>query len=174
MLSFSSVLFETKADFNHLKGNLTHLLLVGPSVEHAFGSNNLIVIILIVAVTSAFAHILVGRSRSHQLGASGVVFAFIILNSLVGAKFGKISVSFVIVAALYLGDELIDFFFARDATSHHAHLVGGIVGGAAGYYIQKQKNDDKMMSYIEKLKSLATKDRSITKVIGVPVTKKKT
>ena len=29
------------SDYGHLKGNMTHLLLVGPGVEHAFGSKNL-------------------------------------------------------------------------------------------------------------------------------------
>lgn len=146
-------------------------MLVGPSVEHAFGSENLIVIIAVVALASAAAHIVVGGSRTHQLGASGVVFAFIILNSLVGAKYGKISVSFLIVTTLYLGDELIDFFFAGDAMSHHAHLVGGVVGGFAGYYIQKRKNDEKMMTYINKLKSL--KNRAVSTAMSGITTKKK-
>lgn len=134
---------------------MTHLLLVGPAVEHAFGSKNLIIIIVVVALTSAATHIVVGGNHTHQLGASGVVFAFIILSSLVSAKYGKIPVSFLIVTGLYLGDEFMDFFFAKDATSHHAHLVGGIVGGMAGFYIHKQKDQEqKMNTYINKLKSL--------------------
>jgi len=141
------------SDFHHLKGNLTHLLLIGPSVEHAFGSRNLITIILVVALASAAAHIIVGGNNTHQLGASGVVFACIILNSLVSANYGKIPLSFIIVAFLYLGDELVDLFFARDATSHHAHLVGGIVGGAAGFYIHKRKNQEKMRGYIDRLRT---------------------
>lgn len=129
-------------------------------MEHAFGSENLILIIVVVALTSAAAHVIVGGNNTHQLGASGVVFAFIILSSLVSAKYGKIPVSFLIVTGLYLGDEFIDFFFAGDAMSHHAHLVGGIVGGAAGFYIiRKQTNEDKMQKYINKLKSF--KDRAM-------------
>lgn len=126
-------------DYRHLKGNMMNLLLVGPSVEHEFGSRNLLRIIVVVALSSAFAHIVVGQGFTHQLGASGVVFACILLNSLVSAENGKIPLSFVITCVIYLGDELILFVRKTDSTSHHAHLVGGAVGAAAGFYIHRQR-----------------------------------
>ena len=124
---------------------MTHLLLVGPSVEHAFGSQNVSIIMLVVAVVSAFAHILLGNNYSHQLGASGVVFACILLNSLVGASHGKIPMAFVLVAILYLGEELALFFnfWNPDGISHHAHLTGGIVGAVAGFYIHRKQSSNK-------------------------------
>ncbi|GAX25435.1 hypothetical protein FisN_1Hh390 [Fistulifera solaris] len=130
------------SSFGHLRGNMTHLLLVGPSVEHAFGSQNISIIMMVVAIVSAFAHILVGNNYSHQLGASGVVFACIVLNSLVGASHGKIPLAFVLVAVLYLGEELALFFniWNPDGISHHAHLTGGIVGAVAGFYIHRQQS----------------------------------
>lgn len=128
------------SDYIHLRGNMMNLLLVGPSVEHEFGSKNLIKIILVVAATSAVAHIVVGRSYSHQLGASGVVFACILLNSLVAASSSKVPLSFVITFVLYIGDELWQFLVAKDATSHHAHLVGGMVGALAGFQIHQNRS----------------------------------
>ena len=122
----------------HLRNNMTHMLLVGPSSEAVFGSINLIYIMLVVAISSAWAHILIGMPHTRQLGASGVCFAIILLNSLVSAKRGKIPVSFVLTAIWWLGDELMDLLFAGDNVSHHAHLVGGIVGAAAGYYLRTQ------------------------------------
>jgi len=143
LLQYTSLVTHIFAhsSFGHLKGNMTHLLLVGPSVEHAFGSKNLMIIMGIVAVVSAFAHILLGSNHSHQLGASGVVFACILLSSLVGASYGRIPLSFVIVSALYLGEELALFFnfWNPDGVSHHAHLTGGLVGAAAGFYIHEQR-----------------------------------
>ena len=129
----------------HLRNNMTHMLLVGPSSEAVFGSVNLIYIILVVAISSAWAHILIGQPWTRQLGASGVCFAVILLNSLVSAKRGKIPVSFILTAVWWLGDELVDLLFAGDNVSHHAHLVGGIVGAAAGYYLrtQSEKSDTK-------------------------------
>ena len=136
-------------NFAHYKGNMIHLLLVGPSVEHTFGSRNLSILILVVALSSAWAHILVSERNSHQIGASGVVFCAILLNSLCSMKEnnnsdesddphrGRLPLAFVITAVLWLGDELWDFFFARDHVSHHAHLVGGTVGALAGLYIHR-------------------------------------
>lgn len=130
----------------HLRGNMTHILLVGPSAEAFFGSKEIFQIIIAVAVSTAFAHILIGRENSSQLGASGVVFALILLNSLVSAKRGRIPLSFVLTAFLWMGDELgrLIVFNREDRTSHHAHLVGAFVGTIAGYLIQQQKESEQV------------------------------
>jgi membrane associated rhomboid family serine protease len=62
------------SSFDHLKGKMMYLLLVGPSVEHEFGSTALIHIFGLVAFSSALVHILIGKPYTHQLGASGAVF----------------------------------------------------------------------------------------------------
>jgi membrane associated rhomboid family serine protease len=153
-------------DMGHLRGNMTHLLLTGPSVERAFGSKNVLYILLVVAITSAIMHIWVGGYYTHQLGASGVVFAFILLNSLVSASHGKIPVSFILTAIYYLGDELYDFFFDKGPTSHHAHLTGGLVGAAAGFYLHRQRSVESTRKYAMKWMkvnpgSAAAKARSV-------------
>jgi membrane associated rhomboid family serine protease len=134
----------------HLRGNMTHLLLVGPSAEAAFGSKEVLQIMVLVAVSSGIAHIFIGRANSRQLGASGVVFALILLNSLVSAKSGKVPLSFLITAVLWIGDELWQLFFSGDATSHHAHLTGAIVGTIGGYLVNKRKEQEKMRKYAGK------------------------
>jgi len=127
----------------HLRGNMTNILLVGPSAEAIFGSKEILMIMLVVALSSGVGHIFIGRAWTTQLGASGVVFALILLNSLASARSGKIPLSFVMTACLYMGGELWNLFFAGDYVSHHAHLIGGVVGSAAGYMIheRKQKKD---------------------------------
>ena len=131
------------SSYDHLRGNMTHLLLTGPAVEHIFGSFNLVLILLVVAIVSALVHICVGKANTYQLGASGVVFACILLNSLVSANSGKIPVAFVITTTLYLGDELWKFVFPTDNVSHHAHLTGGLVGAVAGFYIHQKRRKAK-------------------------------
>eukprot|EP00542_Grammatophora_oceanica_P014996 CAMPEP_0194034160 /NCGR_PEP_ID=MMETSP0009_2-20130614/6566_1 /TAXON_ID=210454 /ORGANISM="Grammatophora oceanica, Strain CCMP 410" /LENGTH=183 /DNA_ID=CAMNT_0038674951 /DNA_START=104 /DNA_END=655 /DNA_ORIENTATION=+ len=128
----------------HLRGNMTHLLLVGPSAEAAFGSLELIQIMVSVALSSAIAHIIVGKKNTRQLGASGVCFALILLNSLVSAKHGKVPVSFLLTATLWIGDEIWRFFFSGDGVSHHAHLTGAIVGTMAGYLIHRKKEKERL------------------------------
>lgn len=147
------------SDFGHLRGNLTHLLLVGPSVEHTFGSKNLLTIIFAVAISSAFAHIMLGGYNTHQLGASGVVFACILLNSLSSAKHGKIPVSFLLTSLLYLGEEFVKFVFPKGHVSHHAHLVGGLVGAAAGFVILKRRHDTTTKTFLQKWMA-KTKEKS--------------
>ncbi|KAH8048944.1 hypothetical protein JL722_12179 [Aureococcus anophagefferens] len=72
--------------YDHLKGNMVNLLLVGPASEKEFGSMNLLKIMVYVAVSSAVAHMALGPANGYQLGASGVVFALILLNSRVVAR----------------------------------------------------------------------------------------
>lgn len=161
LLQYTSLITHifAHADIWHLRGNMMHLLLTGPSVEHAFGSKNLLIIILVVAVSSAFAHIFIGRNYSHQLGASGVVFACILLNSLVSAENGKIPLSFILTALLYLGEEFVKLVLQTGATSHHAHLVGGVVGAIAGFYLHKQNQDKKTIGILNRWRMSSSKTK---------------
>lgn len=145
------------SDYQHLKGNLTMLLLVGPSVEFHFRSHNILWIMTVVSLISAMVHIVVGKNNTHQLGASGIVFCFILLNSLVTAKQSELPISFVVTLILYMGDEIVKFLRPTDDVSHHAHLTGGAVGAAAGFYIhsavqrQNRKNATKSKGGISTL-----------------------
>jgi membrane associated rhomboid family serine protease len=109
--------------------------MVGPSAEKEFGSLYTFYIIMFVAVASAVAHMLLGPKDGYQLGASGVVFAMIILNSLISATNGTIPMSFIITTALWVSGEISGFFFPTDNVSHIAHLSGAAAGAAAGYYV---------------------------------------
>jgi GlpG protein len=136
----------------HLKGNLVLILLVGPSAEHAYGSGSILLLFFLVALSSALAHIVLGRSRTHQFGASGIVFSVILLNSLVAAERGKIPIIFVLTAGLWLTEEVLEFVWGGDAVSHHAHLTGAIVGTATGYYLCGPKKQQSWMSFFPKKK----------------------
>ena len=72
-----------------------------------------------------------------MLGASGVVFAFILLSSFVGFKEGKIPFTFILVALLYIGEQIYQGFFVQDNISNLTHILGGIVGALLGYVMNK-------------------------------------
>ena len=55
-----------------------------PACERHFGALALLKIIFYVALASGVAHMFLGAHNTVQLGASGVVFSMIILNSLIG------------------------------------------------------------------------------------------
>ena len=73
------------------------------------------------------------RSTNACNCASGAVFAFIQLTSFTGFKNGEIPLTFILVAAIFIGQQVIEGVFINDNISNTAHIVGGIVGAAIGY-----------------------------------------
>ena len=128
-------------DFAHYVGNMSYILLLGPMLEEKYSSKTLAGV---VAVT-AFATSLVNYTifpNSALCGASGVVFAFILLSSFTSFKEGEIPITFVLVAVFFIGQQIIEGITVRDNTSNTAHIVGGIVGGLLGYGFNKKSRFD--------------------------------
>lgn len=125
------------ADWAHLSGNMMYLLLLGPMLEEKYGSRNLAVIIGLTAVTTGLVNVIF---FSHGLlGASGVVFAFIILSSITSVKDGGIPLTFIMVAVIYIGGELVNGLTVRDNISNLTHIIGGIVGACCGMALNKKQ-----------------------------------
>ena len=57
----------------------------------------------------------------------------IMLSSLAGIS-GGIPVTMLLVAALYLGDQIYAILFVRDNVANFMHIVGGVCGTAFGFY----------------------------------------
>ena len=57
---------------------------------------------------------------------------FIILSSFTNGRAGTIPLTFVLVALLYLGEEVISSF-EDDNISQFGHILGGVIGGGFGY-----------------------------------------
>ena len=70
------------------------------------------------------------------LGASGIVFMLIMLSSFSGAKTGQIPVTLILVALMYLGQEVYSIFFIRDNVANLIHIVGGICGIGMGLQLR--------------------------------------
>ncbi|MCB0477945.1 MAG: rhomboid family intramembrane serine protease [Crocinitomicaceae bacterium] len=121
---------------DHLIGNMTFILLLGPVLEEKYGSKNLLIMILSCVLITAILHI---AFFSHGLlGASGVVFMFIILVSLTNYKSGEIPLTFILIVLLFVGKEIWQFF-DNDGISHFAHIMGGAVGAVFGMQFGKAK-----------------------------------
>jgi GlpG protein len=71
-------------------------------------------------------------------GASGVVFAFILLSSFTGFKEGEIPLTFILVAVFFIGQQVYEGLTVQDDISNMAHIVGGIIGGFGGYTLNKR------------------------------------
>ena len=123
--------------WEHFIGNASYILLLGPMLEEKYGSRTLIVIIGITALVTGLVNYAFFWD-SGLCGASGVVFAFIVLASFTGFKEGEIPLTFILVAIIFIGQEIYNGIVLSDDIANSAHIVGGLVGGVIGYLLNKK------------------------------------
>lgn len=114
----------------HLLGNLTFILLVGPIIEEKYGDNRTLFMILITALITGILNIVFFNTG--LMGASGVVFMLILLVSFTNTKSGEIPITFILVALLFVGKEVLQIL-ADDNISQFAHIIGGVCGSVFGF-----------------------------------------
>jgi rhomboid protease GluP len=117
--------------WEHLLGNFMVILLVGPILEERYGSGRLLVMILVTALITGLINATVAHTG--LLGASGVAFMMILLASMANVRGGEIPLTFIAVAVVYLGGEIVQAVKADDGVSHMAHLIGGAIGAGFGF-----------------------------------------
>lgn len=117
--------------YAHFSGNMVLFLVVGPPLEEKYGSRALLTGILLTALVSGLLQCLLFPGKA-LLGASGIVFMLILLSSLAGMKAGSIPLTLILVAVIYLGQELYSGLFLQDNVAHFMHLVGGACGTGFG------------------------------------------
>lgn len=121
------------ASIDHFTGNIFLILLLGPLLEEKYGSRRIIALILCTAVVTGAVQMLLFPNTA-LLGASGVVYAMIILSSFTSMKKdGRIPITFLLVAVIYLGGQIADGIFVQDDVSNLTHLIGGVIGGGFGF-----------------------------------------
>jgi peptidase, S54 family len=125
------------AGWEHFIGNATYLLLLGPVLEEKYKSRTLIEIIIITALVTGIINYIFFPNIA-LCGASGIVFAFIILASFTGFKDGEIPLTFILVATIYIGQQIYDGITVNDNVSQMAHITGGLVGSITGYILNKK------------------------------------
>lgn len=95
------------ASWDHFFGNIMMLLVVGPLLEEKYGSANILFVILATALVTGVINFIF-FPHVQLLGASGVVFAFILLASLTSIEEEKIPLTFILVALIYIGQQVYD------------------------------------------------------------------
>ena len=123
---------------DHFVGNIMLILVVGPMLEEKYGSSNILFVILATALATGIAHLVFVPGYA-LLGASGVVFAFIMLSSFTCIKEGQIPLTFILVAVLYIGQQVYEGLFVESNISNLTHILGGLVGSGLGYVMHKNK-----------------------------------
>ena len=126
------------AGWEHLIGNIMLILVVGPLLEEKYGSGNLLFVIMATALVTGIIHF-VFFPHTRLLGASGVVFALILLSSFASFQEGKIPVTFLLVAVIYIGEQVYSGIFVQDNVSNLTHIAGGVVGSGLGFAMNKNR-----------------------------------
>lgn len=126
------------ASIEHLIGNLTFILLIGPIVEEKYGSKMTLIMIVVTALVTGLLNVLLFNTG--LMGASGIVFMLIILVSFTNSRNGEIPVTFILVALLFIGKEVLAALH-HDQVSQFAHIIGGVCGGVFGYLGSRKKKE---------------------------------
>lgn len=108
-------------------------------LEEKYGSKVLLEVMCVTAVVTGLVNYIFFWNVG-LCGASGVVFAFIILASFTGFKEGEIPLTFILVAVIFIGQQVYEGIAVLDNISNMAHIVGGIVGAVIGYSINRKSN----------------------------------
>ncbi len=123
--------------WEHYIGNAAYILLLGPMLEEKYGSKRIVQVIVITALVTGLMNYFLFPQVA-LCGASGVVFAFILLTSFTSFKNGEIPLTFILVAVIFLGQQVYEGVFLQDNISNLSHVVGGIIGSVAGYNLNKK------------------------------------
>lgn len=125
------------AGWEHFIGNASYLLLLGPMLEEKHGPGKMLGVILAAALIAGLANS-VFFPHTAVCGASGVVFAFILMTSFTSFREGELPLTFLLVATLFIGQQVYEGLFVQDNVSNLSHILGGVTGAVIGYRSNKK------------------------------------
>jgi len=124
---------------DHLLGNMTFVLLLGPIIEEKYGSRFTLFMVVITALVTGVLN--VTFFDTGLLGASGIVFMLILLVSFTNVRKGEVPLTFILVALLFVGKEVLNSI-GTDNVSQFAHIIGGACGSLFGFMSPLTSNSD--------------------------------
>ena len=126
----------THATVSHFIFNMLSLYIFGTAVERRVGSREFLLYYLLTGVLSgvaSYAMFYVANTNTVLLGASGAIYALLMLFSVLYPRsviyvFGLIPVQAPLLIILYFIIELISGLIAHDGVAHMTHLSGLVFG----------------------------------------------
>jgi membrane associated rhomboid family serine protease len=122
----------------HFVGNYMLILAIGPIVEEKYTTKRLVTMIAVTAFITGILNVIFFRNVM-LLGASGIVFMLILLASFVNMKQGHIPLTVILVAILYIGNEIVQGITTYDNVSQAGHIIGGLCGAAFGFFLHRNE-----------------------------------
>ena len=124
------------ASWQHYFSNIMYILLLGPMLEEKYGSRAILGSMAVTALATGAAHLIFSGSTA-LLGASGIVFMMILLASFASFSAGHIPLTFILIALIYLGNEIATGLTSTDNVSQLSHVIGGVAGAAMGFLFRQ-------------------------------------
>ena len=113
------------SSWQHFIGNMGYILLLGPMLEEKYGSRNMILVIAIAALATGLANFIFFKNIA--------LCAFILLTSFTSFNAGEIPITVILVAVIFIGQQILEGLFVQNNVSNLSHIIGGIVGAVIGY-----------------------------------------
>ncbi len=126
------------SSWSHYIGNMAYILLLGPMLEEKYGTDLILKLMAITAVITGVVNYIFFWNVA-LCGASGIVFAFILLTSFTSFKKGEIPLTVILVFIIYIGQQVVEGLFVRNNVSNLSHIIGGIVGAVIGYKLNRKR-----------------------------------
>ena len=123
--------------WGHYISNASYILLLGPMLEEKYGSKLILYVIAITAIMTGVVNYILFPNVA-LCGASGVVFAFILLTSFTSFKNGELPLTFILVVIVFLGQQVYEGLFLEDNISNLSHVLGGVIGSVIGYRLNRK------------------------------------
>jgi len=124
------------ANLAHFFNNFVIILLIGPMLEEKYGGKNIITMMIVTALVTGVLHMAV--SPYAKLGASGIVFTFILVGSFTNLKRGKIPLTLILAVVVFLGREVVSSVTLDNNVAYLTHIVGGLCGALFGFLLNKR------------------------------------
>jgi len=126
------------SSMSHYVGNFMMILAIGPMVEEKYGSERLLLITIITALVTGLINVIFFPGAV-TVGASGIVFMLILMASFTNIRQGRLPITVLLVAVLYIGNEIMLGLFTVDNVSRISHIVGGLCGAVFGIVVHANK-----------------------------------
>jgi len=123
---------------SHYIANFMMILAIGPMVEEKYDSGRLLIITVITAFITGLINV-VFFPATVVVGASGIVFMLILMASFTNIRQGRLPITVLLVAVLYIGNEVMLGLFTVDNVSRLSHIIGGLCGAVFGIVVHAKK-----------------------------------
>ena len=110
------------SSFEHLLGNMSLLLILGPIIELKYGTQRFVFMSILTAFITGLLHTLLWDNG--LLGFSGLVFMYIVLSTLLNIRNREVPFTFILVVVLYFGMEIISSLKDTQISHSHTFLAG--------------------------------------------------